>query len=227
MDLENHYCISQRNGTISITTRSFIDEAHKSSLEEGAGELYLTCIPKSCSAEKVAQVAGELGEIYALRFKIDFSGYSRGFAYLQYVSTPLKEAALKYLPRRFRQMNLPIVVMASENNRELVLKRVQSLRPWQVYQEMRKIYPFTILRVYEHRPTDEFIYIFRYRNNDTAACAHHSIRNTIRRFGARARISWLCRGHFLSGEEFNVHCCRKIQDCWLSNAVRENCCCAI
>jgi len=114
-------------------------------------------------------------------------------------------------------MNLPIRVMTSENNRELVLSRVQSLRPWQVYQEMRKIFPFTILRVYESRPTGQFIYIFRYSNNDKAASAHRRIRNAIRRFGARARISWLCRSHFLSGEK-NDHCCRKFQDSLLSKA---------
>nr|XP_036672397.1 uncharacterized protein LOC108012240 [Drosophila suzukii] len=222
MDLESlkrHYCKSQVNGTISITTRIVLNDTLKFSLEEGAGELYLTFIPKRCTPEKIAQVASELGEIYALRFKIDFSGYSRGYAYLQYVNTPLKEAALRYLPRRFRQMNLPIRVMTSENNRELVLSRVQSLRPWQVYQEMRKIFPFTILRVYESRPTGQFIYIFRYSNNDKAASAHRRIRNTIRRFGARARISWLCRSHFLSGEK-NEHCCRKFQDSLLFDAAK-------
>jgi len=42
MDLESlkrHYCKSQVNGTISITTRIVLNDTLKSSLEEGAGEV--------------------------------------------------------------------------------------------------------------------------------------------------------------------------------------------
>ncbi|XP_016969077.1 probable RNA-binding protein 46 isoform X2 [Drosophila rhopaloa] len=195
MDFESLYRTSQINGTIYITTRKELDEELKCSLEEGAGE--------------IVELASELGEIYALRFKIDFSGQSRGYAYLQYINAPLKEAALEYLPRRFSQRNLKIKVLTSNNNRELLLNRVEKLSPWQVYQEMRKIFPFAILRVYEYQ-YDAFIYIFGYRNNDAAASAHQSIRNAIRKFGARARISWFSRGNFLSGAKVNSYCCRKL-----------------
>ncbi|XP_017011806.3 probable RNA-binding protein 46 [Drosophila takahashii] len=213
MDFESYYRTSQVNGTISITTRQVLDEDLKSALEEGEGELYLTCIPRDrrSSPEKIVQLASELGEIYALRFKIDYAGNSRGYAYLQYINPPLKEAAMEYLPKRFLQMNLPIKVMTSLNKRELLLNQVQSLRPWQVYQEMRKIFPFAILRVYEYQ-SGKFIYIFGYRNNDTAANAHQTIRNTIRRFGARAHISWLCRKHFLSGHKLDSPCCQKLDE---------------
>ncbi|XP_041564352.1 probable RNA-binding protein 46 isoform X2 [Drosophila elegans] len=196
MDFENFYRTSQVNGTIYITTRKELDKDLKSSLEEGAGE--------------IVEVASELGEIYALRFKIDFSGQSRGYAYLQYINEALKEAALEYLPRRFSQLNIQIRVLTSNNNRELLLNRVhKSFSPWQVYQEMRKIYPFAILRVYEFR-YNEFIYIFGYRNNDAAANAHQSIRNAIRRFGGRAHISWFSRKNYLSGVKVNSYCCRKL-----------------
>ncbi|KAH8361414.1 hypothetical protein KR084_001480 [Drosophila pseudotakahashii] len=213
MDFECLYRVSQVNGTIYITTRQVLDEDLKTSLEEGEGELFLTGIPKDqrSSPEKIVKLASELGEIYALRFKIDYAGNSRGYAYLQYINPVLKEKAMEYLPERFHQMNLPIKVMTSMNKRELLLNQVQSLRPWQVYQEMRKIFPFAILRVYEYQ-SGKFIYIFGYRNNDTAANAHQSIRNTIRRFGARAHISWLCRKHILSGAKLNSHCCQKLDD---------------
>jgi len=42
MDLESlkrHYCKSQVNGTISITTRIVLNDTLKFSLEEGAGEV--------------------------------------------------------------------------------------------------------------------------------------------------------------------------------------------
>ncbi|XP_017129343.1 probable RNA-binding protein 46 isoform X1 [Drosophila elegans] len=212
MDFENFYRTSQVNGTIYITTRKELDKDLKSSLEEGAGELFLTAIRQNphCTPEKIVEVASELGEIYALRFKIDFSGQSRGYAYLQYINEALKEAALEYLPRRFSQLNIQIRVLTSNNNRELLLNRVhKSFSPWQVYQEMRKIYPFAILRVYEFR-YNEFIYIFGYRNNDAAANAHQSIRNAIRRFGGRAHISWFSRKNYLSGVKVNSYCCRKL-----------------
>ncbi|XP_002029683.2 APOBEC1 complementation factor [Drosophila sechellia] len=193
MDFDSKYCKSQVNGTISIVTRKVLDENLKSLLEEGEGELFLTCIPrdKSCSPEWIVEVASELGEVYILRYKIDFSGNSRGYAYLQYINVNLKESAMEYLPMRFRQLCLPLRVEPSTNNRELVLKNVESsLRPWQVYQEMLKIHPFTILRVYEYQ-FDKFFYIFGYRNNDSAASAHQRVKNVIKKFGAHAHISWL------------------------------------
>ncbi|XP_039486489.1 APOBEC1 complementation factor [Drosophila santomea] len=200
MDFESKYCISHLNGTISITTRKVLDENQKSLLEDGEGELFLTCLTKDqrCSPERLVELASELGDIYLLRYKIDFSGKSRGYAYLQYINAPLKEAALEYLPMRFRKLHLPIKVQASMNNRELVLCGVESsFRPWQVYQEMLEIQPFSNLRVYEYR-LDKFFYIFGYRNSDTAASAHKRVRNAIRKFGTHASISWLSQEHILS-----------------------------
>lgn len=40
------------------------------------------------------QVATELGDVYKLRFKIDFSGASRGYAYLQYIDERNMKLAL-------------------------------------------------------------------------------------------------------------------------------------
>ncbi|XP_017042453.1 APOBEC1 complementation factor [Drosophila ficusphila] len=209
MDFDACYNKAQINGTINITTRRQLEEDLKNSLEEGAGELFLTCIPKYCTPEWIVQIASELGEVYSLRFKIDFSGYCRGYAYLQYVDELLKEAAIEYLPKRFLEMMFFIRVLPSSNNRELVLHRVESLSPWQVYQEMRKIYPFVVLRVYQ-RKVNEFIYIFGYRNNDSAANAHLSIRNAIKKFGPRAGVSWMSRRHFLSGIRSKSYCCLKL-----------------
>lgn len=99
---------------------------------------------------------------------------------------------------RFRQLCMSLRVEPSTNNRELVLKNVESsLRPWQVYQEMLKIHPFTIVRVYEYQ-LDQFFYIFEYRNNDSAASAHQRVRNSIRKFGEHAHISWLTAENILS-----------------------------
>lgn len=41
------------------------------------------------------EVASELGEVYIMRYKIDFSGNSRGYAYLQYINVDLKESAMQ------------------------------------------------------------------------------------------------------------------------------------
>lgn len=41
------------------------------------------------------QVAHMLGDVYKLRFKIDFSGESRGFAYLQYIADHSMECMLE------------------------------------------------------------------------------------------------------------------------------------
>ncbi|XP_017073952.1 uncharacterized protein LOC108109784 [Drosophila eugracilis] len=212
MDFDSCFRICQVNGTISITTRKVLDEDLIALLEQREGELFLTGIPKYhlCTPEMLVDLASELGEVYSLRYKIDFSGQTRGYAYLQYINAPLKEAALEYLPMRFSQLDLKIKVLSSNNNRELLLKRVPLLSPWQVYQELRKIYPFTILRVYEYQ-YGHFIYIIGYSNNDMAAKAHHCIRSMIRKFGPRAHISWLNRHHFLS-ETQKSHCCENFKE---------------
>lgn len=40
------------------------------------------------------EVVTELGDVYKLRFKIDLSGGSRGYAYLQYIDERNMERAL-------------------------------------------------------------------------------------------------------------------------------------
>ena len=46
-------------------------------------------------AQQIAEIAILLGEMYILRFKVNFIGESRGFAYLQYLNPSLMPLALK------------------------------------------------------------------------------------------------------------------------------------
>ncbi|KAH8240137.1 hypothetical protein KR032_011481 [Drosophila birchii] len=209
MDFESKYHKSQVNGTIYITTKQVLAKELRESLELGAGELFLKNIPKHISPEMIIQIASELGEIYALRYKIDFCGGSRGFAYLQYIDESLKNKALKLLPQNFIKRRLEIRVFSSINARELLLERVQAFNPIQVYHEMRKRSPFILMRIIEQRPT-RFYYVFEYRNNESAATAHRDVRNIIRLFGPQAYISWLDRCHPVSSRNGKSECCQEL-----------------
>ncbi|KAH8293779.1 hypothetical protein KR054_004409 [Drosophila jambulina] len=209
MDFESKYHKSQVNGTIYITTRQVLAKDLRYSLELGAGELYLKYIPKNVTPEMIIKIASALGEIYALRYKIDFCGGSRGFAYLQYIDENIKNKALKLLPQRFQKKRLDIRVFSSINARELLLERVKTFNPVQVYHEMRKLSPFIMMRVFEHRPM-RFFYIFEYRNNEAAASAHRDLRHIIRLFGPQAYISWLDSCHPASSRYGMSECCQEL-----------------
>ncbi|XP_020807717.1 probable RNA-binding protein 46 [Drosophila serrata] len=209
MDFESKYHKSQVNGTIYITTRQVLAKDVQESLDLGAGELFLKYIHKNISPEMIIDIASELGEIYALRYKIDFSGESRGFAYLQYIDKNIKYKALNQLSQKFINKNLDIRVFNSINARELLLERVKAFNPIQVYHEMRKLSPFIMMRVFEHRP-QRFFYIFEYQNNEAAASAHRDVRNIIRMFGPQAYISWLDRCHPVSSRYGKSNCCQEL-----------------
>ncbi|KAH8314636.1 hypothetical protein KR074_005193 [Drosophila pseudoananassae] len=212
MDFESQYLMCQCNGTIKIETRSFLCRDLRASLESGQGELFLTHIPKISDVNiprRIVELASTLGDVYALRYKIDFTGISRGFAYLQYIDASLMKMAVKCLPKIFKAANLRIGVKKSSNTRELMLLHVQMLSPVEVYQEMQKVCQFSSLRVLEHKPR-EFLYIFGYVNNDQAANAHQSIRAVIRVFGSHAYVAWLHPTHTMSEMKFSSRCCQKL-----------------
>ncbi|KAH8305017.1 hypothetical protein KR059_001967 [Drosophila kikkawai] len=209
MDFDSKYHKSQVNGTIYITTRQELAKDLRDSLELGAGEIYLRDIPKNISPEMIIKVVSALGEIYALRYKIDFCGDSRGFAYLQYIDEKIKTKAIQILPQRFKTRRLNIRVYNSFNARELLLESVKSFSPVQLYHEMRKFSPFTMMRVFELQH-ERFTYILEYRNNEAAAFAHRDLRNSIRKFGPQAYISWLDKCHPASRRYGRSECCQEL-----------------
>ncbi|XP_030372267.1 APOBEC1 complementation factor [Scaptodrosophila lebanonensis] len=190
MDINDKYRKSQVNGTIYISTCKNISPALQQALESGDGELFLTSIPRQMTAEKLVKLAEHFGDIYCLRFKIDFNGYSRGYAYLQYIDAELMTNALNKLPQHFRSHNLGITVEKSMNCRVLILHNVEELSPIQVYCELRKLGRYVKLRVQECRPKC-YIYFIIFVNNEAAAAAHHNIREKIGLFGTQARVSWI------------------------------------
>ncbi|KAH8260520.1 hypothetical protein KR038_002726 [Drosophila bunnanda] len=223
MDFDSKYHKRQVNGTIYITTRQVLSKDLQESLELGAGELYLKYIPKLISPEIIIGIASELGEIYSLRYKIDFCGGSRGFAYLQYIDENLKNKALVLLPQKFIKSHLDIRVFNSINARELLLERVHALTPVQVYHEIRKLSPFVMMRVFEYRPS-RFFYTIEYRNNAAAASAHREVRNIIRMLGRQAYISWLDSRNPVSSMYGRSECCEELDmELRLPDASKCNC----
>ncbi|KAH8406868.1 hypothetical protein KR222_009641 [Zaprionus bogoriensis] len=211
-DLEQAYLKTHINGTVYVTSRLPLPAERITALEAGAGELFLVRIKKDITAEDIMRVAVELGVVYKLRFKIDFSGASRGYAYLQYLDEPnMKHVMWEYaaaqvarafennrifflfrLRLRFRLAKLNIQVRQSRNKRELLLHGVDHLTPLQVYDELRQVCSYVKLRVFEHEP-QQYVYIIVYRNNDDAAQAHHTLRYKMGIFGAGISIDWVSR----------------------------------
>ncbi|KAH8305295.1 hypothetical protein KR018_012368 [Drosophila ironensis] len=226
MDFENEFRTSQINGTIYIKTRQVLDSKLQYSLESGRGEIFLNRIPRSAdkqTAKWIVELASKLGAVYVLRFKVNFSGNSRGFAYIQFIDESIYRKALKRLPAIFKAFHLPIIVCRSNNVRELYLWRVQFLSPLQVYKEILKISPFATMRVYEQFPR-MYVYIVRYINNAEAAQAHYDIRSKIRIFGTHAFIGWVNRWNFMSELKYECKDCQQLdKDLKLPDPNKCNC----
>ncbi|EDW17210.1 uncharacterized protein LOC6586465 [Drosophila mojavensis] len=205
-DPQHKYRKNQVNGTLYVTTCLYLDPRRVAELETGADELFLTHIHKRTTADHIMQVAVELGPVYTLRFKVDFSGCSRGYAYLQYVDKMHKSVLMEMLQRCFRREKLRIHVRESRNRRDLLLSNVHHLTPLQVHQELRLVSHYVKLCVYEYEPK-RYIYVVKYRNNDEAAMAHHKLRNKVGCFGLDACIDWLDKGQVLKDLNVQQSCC--------------------
>ncbi|TDG45185.1 hypothetical protein AWZ03_008435 [Drosophila navojoa] len=208
MDYEpqHKYRKNQVNGTLYVTTCLYLDPHRVAELEQGADELFLTHIHKRTTADHIMQVAIDLGPVYTLRFKVDLSGCSRGYAYLQYVDRMHKTELIETLEHRFRRENMRIHVRESRNRRDLILNNVHHLTPLQVHHELRLVSHYLKLTVYEYEPK-RYIYVIKYRNNDEAAMAHHKLRNKAGRFGLDASIDWLDKGQMLRDLNLEHSCC--------------------
>ncbi|KAH8366001.1 hypothetical protein KR093_008114, partial [Drosophila rubida] len=189
MDFHQTYRKSQNNGTVSFTTRQQVAPERLRQLESGAGELFLSGISKSLTVEEVMQVALQLGDVYKIRFKIDYSGNSRGYAYLQYIADARIERTTKFLQIHFKIADLKIDVRESRNIRKLVLKKVKHLTPLEVYEALRQINRYAKLCIIEYEPR-HFAYIITYRNSDEAGEAYGIFRSKIYYFGADAVVEW-------------------------------------
>ncbi|XP_017841643.2 uncharacterized protein LOC108599351 [Drosophila busckii] len=210
MNFDKKYCTSQINGTVYMTTMKNLSEEQLTKLNAGAGEIYLSNIPKKCSAKRIMQVAVKLGEVYMLRHKIDFLRDSRGFAYLQYINETHVKNTLHALQQLFWNAKLGIRVRKSRNQRRLLLNNVDRLSPVQVYHELSKYSQYIKLCVHEVQPY-YYIYVIEYRNNDKAAIAHHMLRSKMGHFGANAYIEWLDKYQENNTSQTLPSCCLQLQ----------------
>ncbi|SPP87539.1 Hypothetical predicted protein [Drosophila guanche] len=228
MDFQTKYSKRHLNGTIYIATRRVLEEKLRSELESGAGELYLRFKAPFAAydIEKIAQLAGELGEIYVIRFKVDFRNESRGYAFLQYIDASLQAKAMEVLKQRFRDISLDINILPSRNLRELVMitSAGTCLTPLKVYQQMLKLCSFNSVRVYEYRP-NTYMHVFSYVNNEAATLAIRHIRTNILLFGSAAHVSWLRTNQTLDHDDFVTECCQQLDSQMKPESNAESCSC--
>ncbi|EDW30046.1 GL22560 [Drosophila persimilis] len=215
MDFHSQYSKRQLNGTVYIASRRVLNKTLRSELQNGAGELYLMFKAPyaSYNIDEIARVASELGEIFVMRFKVDFQYNSRGFAFLQYIDTSLQTEAIQVLSQRFRAIHLDIAIYPSRNARELIMltKESHDPSPYHVYQQMRSLCAFKSVRVYEYRPR-RYAHIFAYTNNDEAIKAYRMIRENMVLFGSTASISWLRNNRTVVKDDFVPSCCQKLDN---------------
>ncbi|EDV95938.1 uncharacterized protein LOC6557198 isoform X1 [Drosophila grimshawi] len=186
----NNYCKHHVNGTLYVITCLPMTAVQLMALESGAGEIFLTRIKKQTTPEDIMRVAIQLDDVYMLRFKIDFSFRSRGYAYLQYVNVDTMERALAVLQSLFRQAKLKIQVRQSNNLKSLFLKDVNHLNPLQVYEELRLIWRYDKLYVLEYKPL-QYAYIIEYRNNYEATIAFNVLKSQMGIFGNNLFVIWV------------------------------------
>ncbi|EDW72764.2 uncharacterized protein Dwil_GK17182 [Drosophila willistoni] len=178
METGQSYKTTQSHGTILVETCKTLDEYRINSLRSGEGELFLKGIHSLCTPEKIMEVATHFGEIFQMRYKIDYYGRGRGFAYLQYIDITSSALALNSLSNRFLQNGLNVTVRVSKNIRELSLHGINTLAPQEVYQQLQKLFEFEKLTIYGYSP-DCYQYNIRFENNAAACLAHLSLRTHI------------------------------------------------
>ncbi|XP_036341133.1 uncharacterized protein LOC118750528 [Rhagoletis pomonella] len=180
----------QENGTKYLKSLKPIPEPVQLQLNACAGEIFISGIPPEIRAEAIAEIAALLGELYILRYKVNFSGDSRGFAYLQYVNPSLMQLAIIRLPALFRQHSLPMIrVRQSRNSSKLLLKKTYRLSPESVYETLRQLITFDKLIGQEVFP-GYFEYQIIFKSNEEAVHARRELLRTISKFGRNAIVVW-------------------------------------
>ncbi|KNC29204.1 hypothetical protein FF38_01419, partial [Lucilia cuprina] len=172
----------QENGTKYFKRRRKLEEQLQQQLNACAGEIFLCGIPADTRAEKIAQVASLVGEVYILRFKVHFSGASRGFAYLQYIDPNLMTLALKKLPLLFRQLQLPTIKVCESRNTSKLLLCKTDMSPLMVFETLKKIINFNKLVGHEIYPGC-FEYQIVFKCNEEAVHARRELLKSILKFG--------------------------------------------
>ncbi|XP_065360288.1 uncharacterized protein tut [Calliphora vicina] len=198
----------QENGTKYIKRRKKLEDQLQQQLNACAGEIFLCGIPAETRAEKIAEVASLLGEVYILRFKVHFSGASRGFAYLQYIDPNHMPLALQKLPQFFRELKLPTIkVCESRNSSILLLRNTHKMTPLMVFETLKKLINFYKLVGHEIYH-GYFVYQIVFKCNEEAVHARRELLKSILNFGPKAVIVWDTstktnfNGNFTQNERF-------------------------
>ncbi|KAM7359175.1 tumorous testis [Cochliomyia hominivorax] len=180
----------QENGTKYLKRRQKLEDHLQQQLNACVGEIFLCGIPPDTRAEQIAEIASFVGELYILRFKVHFSGASRGYAYLQYVDPNLMSLALKKLPLLFRELKLPTIkVCESRNSSKLLLRKTFKMSPLMVFETLKSIIKFNKLVGREIFP-GYFEYQIVFKCNEEAVHARREILKSILKFGPKAAVVW-------------------------------------
>ncbi|KAL9907085.1 LOW QUALITY PROTEIN: tumorous testis [Glossina fuscipes fuscipes] len=184
------YTSYQKNGTKYIKSRKMLDDKLlQQQLNSCAGEIFITGISRETRAERIAEIASLLGELYLLRFKVDYSGKSRGFAYLQYIDPNFMPTALIQLPLLFRQYKYTkIRVRQSSNRCKLLLKGICCMPPEIVFDMLKQSINFELVgrEIYP----GYFEYQILFSCNVEAVYARRDLLRSIRKFGRNATVLW-------------------------------------
>ncbi|XP_013111287.2 uncharacterized protein LOC106089839 [Stomoxys calcitrans] len=180
----------QQNGTKYLKSRKQLDAGLQAQLNACEGEIFIHSIPAEVRAETIAEIASKLGEVYVLRYKVNFSGLSRGFAYLQYMDPSLMQYALTRLERLLRLYALPMIKVCQSRNRSvLLLKRANYMKPKAVIENLQSLVGFQGLMGIEVRP-GYYEYKIIFKSNEEAVHARREILRVISRFGRNAALVW-------------------------------------
>ncbi|XP_061398893.1 dead end protein 1 [Musca vetustissima] len=180
----------QENGTKYLKSRKKLDDELQRQLNACVGEIFLDGIPSETRPEKIAEIASQLGEVYVLRFKVNFSGDSRGFAYLQYMNPSIMQFAIAKLPTLFHQNSLSMIrVRQSRNSSVLLLRKTYNMTPKAVSEVLNRLITFHRLIEREISPGN-YEYLIVFKCNEEAVHARRELLRTITQFGRSAVVVW-------------------------------------
>lgn len=114
------YTVEQVNGCRVMT---LILNSTISQPERGC-EIFITNIPEDVAEDEVFPLFSSVGTIYELRFMVSFSGASKGFCYVQYLTPELCSIAIKTLNGYEIRPDTYLTVKKSRDNCRLFFGKI-------------------------------------------------------------------------------------------------------
>ncbi|XP_055371339.1 probable RNA-binding protein 46 [Condylostylus longicornis] len=152
-------------------------------------EIFIDKIPCSWSENNLMNLLMKAGVVYFLRFLVNFSGQSRGIAYVQYLGDTPPYIIVGKLNHVFRITGIKIYAQISKNYRRLkignILPKIQDEKISIILQQFECIESYSVIRENKKKSC-----ILSFGNNRQACLARRVLLSQSSIFGPSSYVVW-------------------------------------